>query len=299
MTKFNKGLLFGVSAYIIWGLLPLYWKLVEEAGAYEILAHRGIWSLLICLSLLALRKQLKSAYKMVRSSRTLSLLFLASGLLTINWGVYIWSVTVNRVVEAALGYYITPLINVTFGVLLLREKLRPAQWIAVALAAAGVVILTLGYGSLPWIALVLAISWGSYSLIKKSLNLGALETLSLETLFAFLPNLVFLLIIESNGSAEFGSTWSISILLFGAGAATVIPLLLFNGSTTRLPLSTVGLLQYITPTIMFFIGIYINNEDISTTKVIGFAFIWIALAVLSRDLYRSSRPLDDGIAKAL
>ncbi len=299
MTRFNKGLLFGISAYIIWGLLPLYWKLVEEAGAYEILAHRGIWSLLICLSLLALRKQLKSAYKMVRSSRTLSLLFLASGLLTINWGVYIWSVTVNRVVEAALGYYITPLINVTFGVLLLREKLRPAQWIAVTLAAAGVVILTLGYGSLPWIALVLAISWGSYSLIKKSLNLGALETLSLETLFAFLPNLVFLFIIQGNGSAEFGSTWSISLLLFGAGAATVIPLLLFNGSTTRLPLSTVGLLQYITPTIMFFIGIYINNEDISTTKVIGFAFIWLALAVLSRDLYRSSRPLDDGIAKAL
>ena len=299
MTKFNKGLLFGISAYIIWGLLPLYWKLVEEAGAYEILAHRGIWSLLICISLLALRKQLKSAYEMVRSSRTFSLLFLASGLLTINWGVYIWSVTVNRVVEAALGYYITPLINVTFGVLLLREKLRPAQWIAVALAAAGVVILTLGYGSLPWIALVLAISWGSYSLIKKSLNLGALETLSLETLFAFLPNLVFLLIIQGNGSAEFGSTWTISILLFGAGAATVIPLLLFNGSTTRLPLSTVGLLQYITPTIMFFIGIYINNEDISTTKVLGFAFIWLALAVLSRDLYRSSRPLDDGIAKAL
>jgi len=299
MTKFNKGLLFGISAYIIWGLLPLYWQLVEEAGAYEILAHRGIWSLLICISLLALRKQLKSAYVMVRSSRTLSLLFLASGLLTINWGVYIWSVTVNRVVEAALGYYITPLINVTFGVLLLREKLRPAQWIAVALAAAGVVILTLAYGSLPWIALVLAISWGSYSLIKKSLNLGALETLSLETLFAFLPNLVFLLVIEGNGSAEFGSTWTISVLLFGAGAATVVPLLLFNGSTTRLPLSTVGLLQYITPTIMFFIGIFINNEDISMTKVIGFAFIWLALAVLSRDLYRSSRPLDDGIAKAL
>ena len=299
MTKFNKGLLFGISAYIIWGLLPLYWKLVEEAGAYEILAHRGIWSLLICISLLALRKQLKSAYVMVRSSRTLSLLFLASGLLTINWGVYIWSVTVNRVVEAALGYYITPLINVTFGVLLLREKLRPAQWIAVALAAAGVVILTLGYGSLPWIALVLAISWGSYSLIKKSLNLGALETLSLETLFAFLPNLVFLFIIQGNGSAEFGSTWTISLLLFGAGAATVVPLLLFNGSTTRLPLSTVGLLQYITPTIMLFIGIFINNEDISMTKVIGFAFIWLALAVLSRDLYRSSRPLDDGIAKAL
>ena len=295
MTKFNKGLLFGISAYLIWGLLPLYWQLVEEAGAYEILAPRGIWSLLLCALLLALRKQIKSAFIMVRSSRTLSLLFLASGLLSINWAVYIWSVTVNRVVEAALGYYITPLINVTFGVLLLRERLRPLQWTAVGLASVGVMILTVGYGALPWIALVLSISWGSYSLIKKSLNLGALETLSVETLFAFLPNLVYLFIIESNGTAEFGDGIVMSLLLFGAGAATVVPLLLFNGSTTRLPLSTVGLLQYITPTIMFFIGIVINNEDISPTKVAGFVFIWIALAVLSRDLYRSSRTLNNGL----
>jgi chloramphenicol-sensitive protein RarD len=296
MTKFNKGLLFGISAYLIWGLLPLYWKLVEDAGAYEILAHRGIWSLLLCLVLLALRKQIKSAYVMVRSSRTLSLLFLASGLLTINWGVYIWSVTVNRVVEAALGYYITPLINVTFGVLLLREKLRPLQWTAVGFAAVGVAILTVGYGALPWIALVLSISWGSYSLIKKSLNLGALETLSVETFFAFLPNLIYLFIIERNGSAAFGDGLMMSILLFGAGAATVVPLLLFNGSTTRLPLSTVGLLQYITPTIMFFIGIFINKEDISTLKIAGFAFIWIALAFLSKDLYRSSRAVNNSNA---
>ena len=295
MTQFNKGLLFGISAYLMWGALPLYWKLVEDAGAYEILAHRGIWSLLLCGVLLALRKQIKSAFVMVRSSRTLSLLLLASGLLTINWGVYIWSVTANRVVEAALGYYITPLINVTFGVLLLREKLRPLQWAAVALASMGVLILTVGYGALPWIALVLSVSWGSYSLIKKSLNLGALETLSVETLFAFLPNLVYLFIIESNGTAEFGDGLTMSLLLFGAGAATVVPLLLFNGSTTRLPLSTVGLLQYITPTIMFFIGIFINNEDISPTKVAGFVFIWIALAVLSRDLYRSSRSFDNGL----
>jgi chloramphenicol-sensitive protein RarD len=296
MTKFNKGLLFGISAYLIWGLLPLYWQLVQEAGAYEILAHRGIWSLLLCVVLLALLKQIKSAYVMVRSSRTLSLLFLASGLLTINWGVYIWSVTVNRVVEAALGYYITPLINVTFGVMLLREKLRPLQWTAVGFAAVGVAILTVGYGALPWIALVLSISWGSYSLIKKSLNLGALETLSVETFFAFLPNLIYLFIIERNGSAAFGDGLMMSILLFGAGAATVVPLLLFNGSTTRLPLSTVGLLQYITPTIMFFIGIFINNEDISTIKIAGFAFIWIALAFLSRDLYQSSRAVNNSNA---
>ena len=299
MTKFNKGLLFGVSAYLMWGLLPLYWKIVEEAGAYEILAHRGIWSLLLCVFLLAIRKQIKSAFVMVRSSRTLSLLFLASGLLTINWAVYIWSVTVNRVVEAALGYYITPLINVTFGVLLLREKLRPLQWTAVGLATVGVSILTVGYGALPWIALVLAVSWGSYSVIKKSLNLGALETLSVETFFAFFPNLIYLFIIERNGTAEFGDGFVMSLLLFGAGAATVVPLLLFNGSTTRLPLSTVGLLQYITPTIMFFIGIFINNEDISPVKIAGFFFIWIALAVLSRDLYRSSRTLNNGVTEVL
>jgi chloramphenicol-sensitive protein RarD len=296
MTKFNKGLLFGVSAYVIWGLLPLYWKLVEQAGAYEILAHRGIWSLLLCVFLLAARKQIKSAFVMVRASRTLSLLLLASGLLTINWGVYIWAVTVDRVVEAALGYYITPLINVTFGVLLLREKLRPLQWAAVGIASVGVLILTVGYGALPWIAFVLSISWGSYSLIKKSLNLGALETLSVETLFAFFPNLFFLFFIELNGTAEFGKEWITSLLLFGAGAATVVPLLLFNGSTTRLPLSTIGMLQYITPTIMFFIGLVINGEDISSTKIAGFVFIWLALAVLSRDLYRSSRTLNNGQA---
>ena len=296
MTKFNKGLLFGVSAYLMWGLLPLYWQLVDEAGSYEILAHRGIWSLLLCLLLLTLRKQIKSAFVMVRSSRTLSLLFLASGLLTINWGVYIWSVTVDRVVEAALGYYITPLINVTFGVLLLREKLRPLQWTSVSLAAIGVSVLTVGYGALPWIALALAISWGGYSVVKKSLNLGALETLSVETFFAFFPNFIYLLIIESDGTAEFGDGFVMSLLLFGAGAVTVVPLLLFNGSTTRLPLSTVGLLQYITPTIMFFVGIFINKEDISGTKIAGFVFIWIALAILSRDLYRSSRTIDNSNA---
>ena len=299
MSKFSTGLLYGVSAYLLWGLLPLYWQLIEEAGAFEILAHRGIWSLLLCVALLALRKQIKSAFQMVKAKRTLLILFLASGLLTVNWGVYIWSVTVDRVVEAALGYYITPLINVAAGVFLLRERLRPLQWTAVTLAFIGVAVLTVGFGSLPWIALVLSISWSSYSLIKKKLNLGALETLSVETLFAFLPNLVYLLWLESNREALFGEGVVSSLLLFGAGIATVAPLLLFNGSTTRLPLSTVGLLQYITPTMMFFIGVFLNGEDMAPTKLLGFAFIWAALVFLSRDLIRSSRAIDDGVAKAL
>ena len=293
MSKYTTGLLYGLSAYVMWGLLPLYWKVIEKAGAFEILAHRGIWSLLLCLLLLMLRKQMKSALAMVWRRRTIAMLLLASGLLTINWAVYIWSVTVNRVVEAALGYYITPLINVVFGVVLLKEKLRKLQWIAVSLAALGVLILTIGYGSLPWIALVLAISWGSYSLIKKSLNLGALETLSVETLFAFFPNFIYLLMIEKEGRATFGGGVGDSLLLMGAGIATVAPLLLFNGSTTRLPLSTVGMLQYITPTIMLFIGVFINHEDLQPTKLIGFAFIWAALGFLSRDLIRSSRSFDN------
>ena len=299
MSRYRTGLIYGLGAYLLWGLLPLYWKLVEEAGAFEILAHRGIWSLVVCLFLLTVRKQIKSAYQMVKARRTLALLFLASGVLMLNWGVFIWAVTVDRVVDAALGYYITPLINVSLGVFLLHERLRSLQKVAVSLAAIGVLVLTLGYGAVPWVALVLSTSWACYSLIKKKLHLGALETLTMEALFAFIPNLIYLIAIERAGTAVFGKDTGLSILLLGAGFATVAPLLLFNGSTTRLPLSTVGLLQYITPTMMFVIGVFINNEDMAPAKLLGFAFIWSALAFLSRDLIKSNRAIDDGVAKAL
>ncbi len=299
MSRYRTGLLYGLGAYLLWGLLPLYWKLVEKAGAFEILAHRGIWSLVLCLFLLALRKQIKSGYQMVKARRTLALLFLASGVLMLNWGVFIWAVTVDRVVDAALGYYITPLINVSLGVFLLHERLRTLQKVAVSLAAIGVLVLTLGYGAVPWVALVLSTSWACYSLIKKKLHLGALETLTMEALFAFIPNLIYLIAIERAGTAVFGKDTGLTILLLGAGFATVAPLLLFNGSTTRLPLSTVGLLQYITPTMMFIIGVFINNEDMAPAKLLGFAFIWSALAFLSRDLIKSNRAIDDGVAKAL
>ena len=299
MSRYTTGLVYGLSAYVLWGLLPLYWKLVEAAGPFEILAHRGIWSLLLCVFLLAARKQLKSAYQMVKARRTLSSLLLSSGMLMLNWSVFIWAVTEDRVVESALGYYITPLINVMVGIFLLREQLKILQKIAVALASIGVIVLTVGYGSLPWVALVLSTSWACYSLIKKKLNLGALETLSVEALFAFLPNLIYLISIERSGDAIFGKDIWLTILLFGAGAATVTPLLLFNGAATRLPLSTVGLLQYLTPTMMFLIGVFINNEDMAPTKLIGFIFIWLALIILSRDLIKSSRSIDDSITKTL
>ena len=278
-----------MSAYTLWGLLPIFWHLLHKASALEILVNRGIWSLVFCIILLAFRKELKKTFAVIRQPRTLALLTLSSILLTINWGVYIWSVSVNRVVEAALGYYITPLFSVAFGVIIFRERMRKAQWSAVALAAIGVITLTIEYGALPWIALALALSWGSYSVLKKVLNLAALQGLSVETAVAFLPNLFYLSFLESQGKAKFGESLGFSLLLISAGLITIIPLLLFNGAMVRLPLSMTGLLQYITPTIMFILGTFVNHEAMPLMRIIGFSFIWVALFLLGTDLVRSNR----------
>lgn len=283
----GTGIAYGVGAYVIWGLLPIYWRWLERASSFEILGHRAIWSLVVCLLFLAFQKQLKSTFKLVKDLRTFSLLALTSLLLSANWGIYIWAVSVDRVVEAALGYYITPLVAVSFGVFALKEKLHKLQLISVILATIGVLILTFTYGYLPLIAIGLAVSWGSYSLIKKQLNAGALETLSIETIIAFIPSLFYVSYLLNNNEAEFGQDWGFSIALASAGLVTVIPLLLFNAATTRLPLTITGLLQYITPSIMFLIGIVVFHEPLQLTKLIGFIFIWIALVILGRDLRKS------------
>jgi chloramphenicol-sensitive protein RarD len=283
----GTGIAYGVGAYVIWGLLPIYWRWLERASSFEILGHRAIWSLVVCLLFLAFQKQLKSTFKLVKDLRTFSLLALTSLLLSANWGIYIWAVSVDRVVEAALGYYITPLVAVSFGVFALKEKLHKLQLISVLLATIGVLILTFTYGRLPLIAIGLAVSWGSYSLIKKQLNAGALETLSIETIIAFIPSFFYVSYLLNNNEAEFGQDWGFSIALASAGLVTVIPLLLFNAATTRLPLTITGLLQYITPSIMFLIGIVVFQEPLQLTKLIGFIFIWIALVILGRDLRKS------------
>jgi len=280
-------MVFGVSAYVIWGLLPIYWRWLERASAFEILSHRAIWSLLVCLIFLAFQKRLLKTLRLIRDLRTFSLLALTSLFLSLNWVIYIWSVSVDRVVEAALGYYITPLVAVTFGVFALKEKLRMQQIASVATATIGVLILTITYGHLPLISLGLAISWGSYSLIKKQLNAGALETLSIETIVAFIPSFLYLVHLMRNNEAEFGQDLGFSLSLATSGIATVIPLLLFNAATTRLPLTISGLLQYITPSIMFLIGIVIFHEPMQLTKLLGFIFIWVALIILGRDLRKS------------
>jgi chloramphenicol-sensitive protein RarD len=280
----------------MWGLFPLYWPLLEPANPLEIVSHRAVWTLVFCLIVLALSKQILTTLAVMKNPKTMAALLLSTILVSINWITYIWAVNHGHVVEAALGYYINPLIIIAFGVILLREKMRPLQWVAVGIAAIGVLVLTIDYGRLPWVAISLALSWGSYGLVKKKLNLGALEGLAIETLISFIPYAGYIIYLGQQGTGQFGHKPLLTILLISAGAVTAIPLLLFNGSTTRLPYSTIGLLQYITPTIQFSIGVWLRHEDMPTARWIGFIVIWFALAALATDLVRSSRAVDNRIA---
>ena len=296
-SEHSLGLLFGVGSYILWGLFPLYWPLLQPASPLEIVSHRAVWTLVFCLIVLALAKQLHSTIAIVKRPKIMAGLFLTTILVSINWLTYIWATNNGHVVEAALGYYINPLIIIAFGVLLLREKMRPLQWLAVGIAAVGVAILTFDYGRLPWVAISLALSWGTYGLVKKKLDLGALNGLAIETLISFIPYVGYLIYLGNQGTGQFGQSPGLTILLISAGAVTAIPLLLFNGSTTRLPYSTIGLLQYITPTIQFSIGVWVRHEDMPAARWIGFLVIWLALAALATDLVRSSRTVDNGITQ--
>ena len=296
MKKQKLGLIYGVSAYVLWGMFPLYWPLLEPANPLEIVSHRAVWTLVFCLIVLAITHALKSTLATFRRPRVAAKLFLASVLISINWLIYIWATNNDHVVEASLGYYINPLIIIAFGVVLLKEKMRRLQWVAVSIASVGVIILTVDYGRLPWVALGLALSWGTYGLVKKQLGLGALEGLAIETMIAFIPYCGYLIFIGSKGEGQFGNGAGLTILLISAGAVTAIPLLLFNGSTTRLPYSTIGLMQYITPTIQFSIGVWVNNEAMPTARWVGFIFIWLALITLATDLLKSGRSVNNSIA---
>ena len=296
MSKNKLGLLFGVSAYSLWGAFPLYWPLLEPASPLEIVSHRAVWTLVFCFIVLAATKALKSTLVTLKRPTVAIKLFLSSLLISINWLVYIWATNNEHVVEASLGYYINPLIIIGFGVIFLKEKMRPLQWAAVSIATFGVLVLTFDYGRLPWIALALAVSWGSYGLIKKQLGLGALEGLAIETFISSFFYLAYLVYIGNQGTGQFGQSWGLTVLLISAGAVTAIPLLLFNGSTNRLPFTTIGLLQYITPTLQFSIGVWVLNEDMPTARWIGFLIIWAALVTLAIDLIKSSRTVDNSVA---
>ena len=291
--KTNRlGVAYGVGAYVIWGSLPIYWRWLERASAYEIMANRGIWSLVVCLIFLAFQKQLRSTFKLIKNVKTFFILLTSSFLLTLNWGIYIWAVSVDRVVEASLGYYMTPLVVVFFGVFVLKEKLRITQKLSLGLAAIGVAILTFAFGQLPLVAFGLALSWGTYSLIKKRLDAGSLETLSVEMLFALIPSGIYMFYLMSNNQAEFGSELWFSLIIMTTGLVTIVPLLMFNSAATTLPLTLLGLLGYINPTIMFLVGFIVFHEPLTFSKIFGFVFIWGALILLGIDMYRSGRSID-------
>ena len=292
----SLGLLFGVSAYTLWGLFPIYWPLLKPANPLEIVSHRAVWTLVFCFIILALTKTLKSTLSLLKHPKIVAGLFLSSILISINWIIYIYAANNEHVIEASLGYYINPIVVIATGVIVLKEKMRPLQWLAVGIATLGVAVLTIDYGRLPWIALGLAFSWGSYGLVKKQLGLGALEGLSIETLLSSGFYLGYLIWLGNSGEGHFTYSLTLTLLLIGGGAVTAIPLLLFNGSTNRLPLTLVGLLQYITPTIQFCIGVWYYHEDMPTARWVGFFIIWIALMSLAIDLIKSGRTVDHSIA---
>lgn len=280
----------------MWGLFPLYWPLLEPANPLEIVSHRAVWTLVFCFIVLASTKALKSTLTTLKRPMVAAKLLMTSILISINWLVYIWATNNEHVVEASLGYYINPLIIIGFGVILLKEKMRPLQWLALGIATLGVLVLTIDYGRLPWIAIGLALSWGSYGLIKKQLGLGALEGLAIETFISSFFYLGYLVFIGYQGTGQLGHSWGLTILLMSAGAITAIPLLLFNGAANRLQFTTIGLLQYITPTLQFSIGVWIQHEAMPTARWIGFAIIWVALTTLAIDLVRSSRSVNNSVA---
>ncbi|MFD8640272.1 EamA family transporter RarD [Streptomyces zaomyceticus] len=286
----RAGLLYGIGAYGMWGLVPLFWPLLKPAGAIEILAHRMVWSLaFVGLALLALRRW-GWIRELLRSPRKLGLITVAAAVITVNWGLYIWSVNTGHVVEASLGYFINPLVTIALGVLVLQERLRPAQWAAVGIGFAAVLVLAIGYGQPPWISLTLAFSFALYGLVKKKVNIGGLESLAAETAVQFLPALGYLVWLGTQDTLAFGSHGAgHTALLAATGIVTAVPLVCFGAAAIRVPLSTLGLLQYLAPTFQFLLGILYFHEAMPPERWAGFALVWLALTILTWDALRTAR----------
>jgi chloramphenicol-sensitive protein RarD len=283
-AEHRAGLIYGFAAYLIWGLFPLFFPLLEPAGAVEILAHRIVWSLIAVALVLAVGRNVRSIVAVMRDRRRALLLLAAALLIGVNWGTFIYAVNSEHVIESSLGYFITPLVSVAFGVFVFREHLRSRQLLALALAACAVAVLTVDYGRLPWIALTLALSFGTYALVKKLADVGAAESLAIETLVLLAPALVYLVVLELSGDGTFAhASPGHALLLIAAGPVTALPLLLFSAAVTRVPLSMIGMLQYITPVMQFLVGLLIAGEAMPASRWIGFALVWVALIVLSID----------------
>ncbi len=266
----------------MWGLFPLYWPLLEPAGAVEILAHRIFWSLAVMAVLIVVLRRQATLRSVLASPRTRVILGAAAVVITANWGTYIWGVNNKHVVETSLGYFINPLVTVLMGVAFLGERLRLLQWVALGIAAAAVLGLTLEYGRPPWVALVLAFSFGAYGLAKKKADAGAVESLTFETLVLTPVAMGYLIWLMGQGESTFGHQGTgHAVLLAGTGLVTAVPLICFGAAATRVPMTTLGLLQYLAPTIQFVLGVALFREPMPPMRLLGFGVVWFALAIFT------------------
>jgi chloramphenicol-sensitive protein RarD len=278
----RRGIVLGVAAYVMWGLFPVYWPLLEPGGALEVLAHRVVWSLVFVLMLVLVvgRRSRDIPY----DARSLRLLCAAAVLIGVNWGVFIWAVNHDQVIEGSLGYFINPLVTVALGVLVLGERLRGLQWSAVGVAAVGVTLLAVEGGRPPWVALVLALTFGTYGLVKRVVGVGALQGLTVEAAVLAPVALAYLIWLGAAGDSTFTSHGADhTLLLISSGPVTAIPLLLFAGAAARMPLSQLGVLFYLNPTMQFLIGVFVRHEPLSPGRIAGFALVWTALIVFTAD----------------
>jgi chloramphenicol-sensitive protein RarD len=284
------GILYGLAAYLLWGAFPLFFPLLEPAGPDEILAQRIVWSLVAVAVVLAATGGLASLRRVLWQRRQLRLLAGAAVLIALNWGTFIYAVNSEHVIESSLGYFITPLVSAAFGVIVFRERLRRWQFVALSIGACAVALLAIDYGRLPWIALVLALSFGTYGLLKKLAGVGAAESLAIETLVLLVPALLYLVALEVAGGATFAHRGADhALLLIAVGPVTALPLLFFSGAVTRVPLTVMGMLQYLAPVLQFLVGLAIVGEKMPPSRWIGFGLVWLALVVLSVDGVRASR----------
>ncbi len=285
-VEFRHGILAGLAAYFVWGLVPVFFKQFGGVSAVEIIAHRVVWSMLFMGIVLALSSGFAQVIEAIRDLRKLARVALGSALVIINWGIFVYGVGIGQILATSLGYFILPLLNIALGVVLLKERLRQMQWLAVALAAGGVVIETIRIGELPWISLALAASFGFYGLLRKRLSMDSASGLFLETLCAAPFALAYLLWLHQGGEAHWGDSLRLSSLLVASGVVTAIPLLLFAISARRLPLNMIGFLQYLAPTISLAVAVLIYDEAFDLHRAAGFLAIWLGIAVYSADMWR-------------
>ena len=281
----SKGVWAGLFAYAMWGFFPIYFHALSGVPAEQTTAHRVVWSFIFISIVILVRKEFRS-FTQSLDWKKVGIYLLAGTMLAVNWGTYVWAVGNGRVVEASLGYFINPVVSVLMGVVFLREKLRSLQWVVVGLAVCGVGLLTFSYGQIPWISLVLAFTFGMYGFIKKLAPLGTLHGLALETMMIFVPALVLLLTAEISGKGAFGHISSLTtILLALTGIVTAVPLFLFSYGAKNIPLSTLGLLQYLTPTLQFLLGVFMFKEVFTISHLSGFIVIWVALIIFTVDSF--------------